>query len=329
MFKIPLPELKEKILRSGKLNSMELEARIKTKINELSGLISEEGAAHIIANELGIELINLSQQKLKVKEIYPGMRNVSCVGKVMRKFELREFAKGDKTGKVCSILLGDETGTLRVVFWNDQVNLIQQFQEDDVLLIRDGYIKDNKGSKEFHLSEKSIIQVNPENEKITMVRSTFNTGRKKISEIAAGEEGVELLCTVVQVFDPRFFPICSSCSKRVLENAGNYQCVEHGVIQPIHSYVLNLVLDDGSGTIRGVFWKNQTTQLLGKEEQEIVKYRENMPTFEDVKTDLLGEQLKVIGRVQRNEMFDRLELNVQVVEKAKPEEELARLKNGS
>ena len=44
-----------------------------------------------------------------------------------------------------------------------------------------------------------------------------------------------------------------------------------------------------------------------------------------MKTDLLGEQLKLLGQVKKNEMFSRLEFSVQIVSRAKPEEELARL----
>ena len=69
MYKVPLAEIKQKILASGKVESEELEQKLKAKINELSGLISEEGAAHIIANELGVEIVSTSQKKLKVKEI--------------------------------------------------------------------------------------------------------------------------------------------------------------------------------------------------------------------------------------------------------------------
>ena len=51
MYKVPIAEIKQKILSSGKLTLEELDQKLKAKINELSGLISEEGAAHIIANE--------------------------------------------------------------------------------------------------------------------------------------------------------------------------------------------------------------------------------------------------------------------------------------
>src|SRR3989338_6493608 len=99
MYKIPLAEIKQKIVDSKKLSSEDLDLRIKSKINELAGLISEEGSATIIANELGIELFSQKVSKLKIKELYAGMRNVGTLGKVMRVFEVREFAKGEKKGK--------------------------------------------------------------------------------------------------------------------------------------------------------------------------------------------------------------------------------------
>ncbi len=129
--------------------------------------------------------------------------------------------------------------------------------------------------------------------------------------------------TVVQVFDPRFFKVCPECNKKAVEAEGSYHCTEHGGVMPETSYVLNAILDDGSGTIRGVFWKNQTNHLLGRE--NLQEYQDNLAAFEEIKTDLLGEQFKVTGRVKHNEMFGRLEFNVQMVEKANPHEEMARL----
>jgi ssDNA-binding replication factor A large subunit len=327
MYKIPLAEIKEKILASGKINSDDFEEKIKNKINELSGLVSEEGAAHIIANELGIVLINQEQGKLKIKEIYAGMRNVSTVGKVVRKFETREFAKGDSTGKVCSMVIGDETSTMRVVFWNDKVDLTEDINQDDIIKIDNAYVKENNNSKELHLNDRSEVEVNPEGEKIENVRQGNSFERKSIESLQDNSDNVELLGTVVQVFDPRFFNICPRCNKRANEIDGKFNCSEHGEVEAALSYVLNLVMDDGTGNIRGVFWKNQVNHLLDKTEQEISVYKDDLSKFEDLKTDLLGEQFRVMGRVRKNEMFDRLEFNVQIVEKAKAEDELAKLES--
>ncbi len=327
MYKIPLPEIKEKLVKSGKISSQELEEKIKAKINDLSGLISEEGAAHIIANELGVELLAPGKETLKIKEVYPGMRNISVTGKIVRKYDVREFAKGESTGKVCSLVLGDETGTIRAVFWNDDVAKIKSVQENDILSLKQVSVRDNKGNIELHFNEQSKILINPEGETVNAVRQSTSYQRKRIEELRNGEEGAEILGTVVQVFDPRFFMVCPSCSKRVTESNGTFQCLEHGGVHPFLSYVLNAMIDDGTGVIRSVFWKNQTQHLLSFSEEKMALFKENLPAFEEVKTDLLGEQLRMIGRVKKNDMFDRLEFNVQVVEKANPEEELARLQS--
>ncbi|MDP3990180.1 MAG: OB-fold nucleic acid binding domain-containing protein [archaeon] len=309
MYKVPLPELKQKILASGKLNSEELEQKIKQKINELSGLISEGGAAHIIANELGVDLIPKGSERLKIKEVYSGMKNVSVLGKVVRKFEAREFQKGEGKGKVCSLLLGDESGSVRVVFWNDQVDQLQDVNEEDILLVKSAYVRDNKGNKEIHLGDRGSIDINPEGETVGTVRSGNTYERKQINGLSGGETGVEIVGTVVQVFDPRYFNVDSETGKRVQEG---------GEV----SYVMNAVIDDGTGNLRCVFWKNQTNHLLGKTEENVVGFKENLGAFEELKTDLLGEQFKLKGKVVRNEMFDRLEFSVQIVEKANPEEEM-------
>lgn len=321
MYKIPLADIKTKIVNSGKLDAAQLEQRIKDKINDLSGLISEEGAAHIIANELGIELVNPDKDRLKVKEIYSGMRRISTVGKVLRKFDVREFSKQDRKGKVCSLLIGDETGSIRVVFWNDQVEQLSSVKENDIVIVKDASVRDNNGGTEIHLGENSSLEINPEGITMDAVRQSLSYHRKTIEMLQPSGETVEIVGTVVQVFDPRFFMVCPQCNKRANDN----NCAAHGKVQPSLSYVMNLVLDDGSGNIRAVFWKEQTNKVVDKMERDFITYKDNPAAFEDLKTDLLGEQFKLRGRVQKNEMFDRLELNVQSVEKARPEEEIARL----
>jgi len=331
MYKVPLNEIKEKIVSSGKMSSEELDAKIKSKVSELSGLISEEGAAHIVANELNIELVSSEQKHLKIKEVYAGMRNISTVGKVVRKFDVNEFAKGDSTGKVCSIILGDETGTIRVVFWNEQVEQLTGVKDGDILALKEVYAKENKNSnnnnKEIHLGDRGEVEINPKDIEISDVRQGTTYERRKIEELQDGDAGVEVLGTVVQIYDPRFFHICPECNKRANETEGKYQCVEHGEVTPALSYVLNLVVDDGTGNIRCVFWKNQINHLLDKTENDMGKFKEDLSPFEEVKTDLLGSLFKLLGRIKRNEMFDRLEFNVQIVEKAKAKEEINKLES--
>ena len=326
MFKIPISDLKEKILQSKKISAADLDTKLQSKITELSGLISEEGAAHIIANELGISLVEENQEELKIKKIYAGMKNVSTVGKIVRIFEVREFQKGEGIGKVRSVVLGDETGTTRVVFWNEQVDLLANAVEGDVLQVDEAYVRDNQGSPEIHLGDKGSIKLNPEGIIVETVReSTPTFTRKKINELQEGEAGAEVMGTIVQVFDPRFFFLCPQCNKRVRESGNEYVCDAHNVVQPSLSYVMNLVVDDGSGNIRSVFWKNQINHLLDKSVEDMAVYKEDPAKFEEVKDSLFGEQFVLMGKVKKNDMFDRLEFNVQMVKKADPSEEIAKV----
>jgi hypothetical protein len=324
MYKIPVSEIKAKIVESGKLSAEEFDIKVKAKINDLSGLISQEGAAHIIANEFGITFAPKEGEKIQIKQLAAGMNNASVLVKVIQKWEVREFDKGSYKGKVCSLLVGDETGSTRFTLWNDQVDEIKDVKEGDTLLIHGGYVKENRGKVEFHLGRGGTFEVNPDGQSVGDVKNSGGAAsgsftRKQITALEGDEEGVELFGTVVQVFDPRFFNVHPETGKRMYDD-------DDSGLEPAISYVMNVILDDGSSTIRCVFWKNQVNSLLGADEARMGGYKEDLSTFEDEKTDLLGEQIVLRGRVKHNEMFDRLEFSVQFVEKADPEKEIAKVK---
>ena len=54
MIDIPRAEIVTKIKEAKGLSEDEINAKIQEKLTQLAGLISEDGAAHIIANELGV-----------------------------------------------------------------------------------------------------------------------------------------------------------------------------------------------------------------------------------------------------------------------------------
>src|SRR3989338_1785401 len=112
MIKIHLSQIIEKIKEKSALTEEEINSRIKQKMEQLSGLISEEGAAHIIANELGIKLFEAVSGKLQIKNILAGMRDVEVTGKVQQIFPINEFQRKDGSpGKVANIIIADETGS--------------------------------------------------------------------------------------------------------------------------------------------------------------------------------------------------------------------------
>ena len=86
-----LDEMVKKISGETGIKEEEILDRIEQKRKELGGLITLEGAAHIVANELGINLFEKLSDiiELKIENIIPGMRNVDVIGRVLRIFHQR------------------------------------------------------------------------------------------------------------------------------------------------------------------------------------------------------------------------------------------------
>jgi len=165
MIKVPKDMIISKIKEKTGISDKELNSKIKDKLDQLSGLISEEGALHIIANELGVKVMD-DVGKLQVKNVLSGMRNVEITAKVVKLYEVREFARENRKGKVGNFLIGDETGVIRVVAWNDKADLLSKLKEGDVVKILSGYSRENQGKPEIHLGDKTTVDINPDGEKI-------------------------------------------------------------------------------------------------------------------------------------------------------------------
>ena len=63
-------------LKENGLSESEIEEKIDNKMKQLSGLISKDGAVHIIANELGIKVFE-EIGEIKIGNAKNGMRNVN------------------------------------------------------------------------------------------------------------------------------------------------------------------------------------------------------------------------------------------------------------
>ena len=327
MIKIPYEEIILKINENTKMAVGEIEERIDKKLKQLSGLISKEGAAHIVANELGVKIFEPLSGKLQIKNILTGMRDVETIGKVLQVYELREFSNETKSGKVASLFVGDETGTIRVVMWGSQADNVANTEQGFVVKIIGGYVRENNGRKEIHLNDRSQLVINPKGETIEKIAAEYKVvNRKEIKDLNENDNEVELLGTIVQVFDIRFYEICPRCSKRAKPSTDFFVCNEHGNVIPAYSYVLNAVLDDGTETVRCVFFRNHLEKLLKLNQEQIMKFRIEPVDFEALKNELLGTIVKLNGRTNNNSLFNRLEFVVQQVDRnPNPEEELKRL----
>ncbi|MCD6477636.1 MAG: DUF2240 family protein [Candidatus Aenigmarchaeota archaeon] len=313
-------EIINKIVESTDMPKEKVEGLVKEKEMEFSGLISPEGAAHIVAKELGLNLLESISKELKIGNVPSGMKSVNVVGKVMRIFEPKEFTRNGEKGKVVSIILADETGQIRLSLWNEQVKSVEsgEIHEGDVIEIINGYTKgDNFGGVEIRIGKSGKIKKS--DKKIDAVE-TGKIKRTKINKLSPGKFG-EIRGAIVQFFETNpFFYVCPQCGARLVDN----KCEEHGEVEPKPVLILSGVIDDGYGNIRIVFFREQAEKVLGMSSEEAYELTENGKNTKklfDKLDEILGKEFIVRGRTKINKFFERLEFIASEVEEVDPEKE--------
>lgn len=296
MFQLKYEEIIEKIKEKG-LSEEEINRRIEEKISRLNDLISKEGAAHILANELGIKLYDLEKREFKIKDLIVGMRGIEINGRVLQKYDVIEYKKENREGRIFSFLIGDENASTRIVVWDEsQINELSELDEGDIVKIKNGYVRENRnGYKEIHLNKDSEYEINPDGVEIGEFEGSIREKKiKKIKDLQIGEIG-SFNGTIVQLFEPRYYDACVDCGKKVRLEGENYFCEEHGEVKNQKMPILNLFLDDGSDNIRVVAFRDLAEKIL------------NGQGVDELREKYLGMQYNFTGRVVKNEMFDRLE----------------------
>lgn len=105
----------------------EFERRVATKIDECGDLVDEPTAAMMVVGELG-------RAHVKIRGLGAKSSLFSFFGKVIDKTEPKEFDRADgEKGWVATLLLGDETGTTRVVLWDEKAGAALDTAVGDVL----------------------------------------------------------------------------------------------------------------------------------------------------------------------------------------------------
>lgn len=291
-------KLVERISKASKVEPSEIERRVEAKKAKLSGLISKEGAAQIVAAEMGI---NLDMEKLKISEIVHGMKRANVVGKIVEVFSIRAYNKNGREGKVANLKIADDSGNARVVLWDtNHIGLVEQgkVKKGDVVEL----VNANVRNGELHLS--SFSDIKPSNEQIDAVVLEKVFEGSKLSDIKAGQN-LKIRAVIVQAFEPRYFEVCPECKKRALDG----ECKIHGKVEPLKRALLNIVLDDGTSTIRSVLF-GENINKLGFSDEEIF----SLEKFAEKKGYLLGEERIFFGNARNNSLYNTIEFSVENLE---------------
>lgn len=95
---------------------------------------------------------------MKIRELRNGMKHVNVEAKVVEKSETHEVLSRfrDTTHKVATATIADETGTIKLTLWNDQIN---QVDVNDKVKVENGYVTSFRGEIQLNIGKYGKLTV--------------------------------------------------------------------------------------------------------------------------------------------------------------------------
>jgi replication factor A1 len=206
--------------------------RVQEKVESMGGLCDEPMAAMLVANELGFS--DVGRDSVKIENITAESGPVNFVARVVSVFDTKEFTRNDgMIGRVGNIIVGDETGKIKVTLWDNMADLIKagKVKAGQTLQIS-GYAKQGYSGVEVNVGNNGVLAESEE--EIDVAASS-----QKIKDIKDGMGDLNLTGKVLEISEIKTF-------QRKDGNSGK---------------VGNLLLGDDTGTVRVTLWDDKTEFL--------------------------------------------------------------------
>ncbi len=265
--------------KTGK-NKNEVHVLIELKRKNLDYLISEEGAIHIIASELGI----VSKPEFKIKDLQDGISGVNLFVKVVDVSQLREFQRKGKLGKVRNLFVKDETGELYLSLWDDKAEL--DIKINNTIKIIGAYVRKNGKELEIRAGRQSIIDINPKDAPEILSNINEKKEEKTLKTAETGDD-IRLKACLTRVFDREPF----------FNNSDGPQLIISGI------------LDDGSASMRAIFFRDSVEKIIGMSKKTAIE-KGKEAILDAVK---LFTTFFLVGRIKYNDFTDSNEFVVNSV----------------
>jgi replication factor A1 len=109
---------------------------------------------------LAVEGFSRNRQPVdaKVSGLTPASRAVNVIAKVVSKSEVRNISAGrdGSPHRVCDALVGDETGSVYLTLWDDN---IEKVNAEDTIKVGNGYVSLFRGNMRLNVGRYGTIEV--------------------------------------------------------------------------------------------------------------------------------------------------------------------------
>ena len=224
---------------------------IDEKKKEGRGLLSDEGAARLVAEELLVQTHGTELGRMRVKDLVSGLNDVSISGRVLLAWPPQQFQRRDGTpGRVMRLVLLDRSGRVRCALWDKHVDILSRAGNLQGRILRIGHAYTRQGlagDTEVHAGDRASIEIDPQD----MPTSDFPEFKElftPLGQLAA--DAYQLNVVGVIQAEPRHYTFQKE------DRQGS---------------VLRTVIADESGTMPLVAWNERAEELRGIKRDEILQ----------------------------------------------------------
>jgi replication factor A1 len=184
---------------------------IEEKKRRADGYFTDEGAALVLASELGVKLERKSfKPHISIRDLVSGLNDVTVTGRVIIIYSPKFFINpAGKEGKLVNLLLADNSGAINLTLWNDKVELIEaeKVKPGEIIKVLHAYTRERiEGILELHLGLRGIIETLPLEDfgQEYPLRTHFLQKIEKVSKNMRASE-VNVFGIVVRIFPRQLF----------------------------------------------------------------------------------------------------------------------------
>lgn len=210
--------------------------------------------------ELGIDFESRpTSEEIKISGLQDRLFNITIKVKIQRVFDLSTFTrkKDNSEGKVLSMIVADDTGTSRLVFWDDKAEEMRDAQVNEIIGLTGAYTRANRDGTEIEIHAGNAAKIERKlKDKMKTVeaptqtsRSSIPLGMKNIGDLTTNMWDVDIEGKVVTVYEVKAFT----------KKDGS------------EGQVRNVVIADQTSKIRVTFWDDDVDKIAKIKEGDVIR----------------------------------------------------------
>jgi len=235
--------------QNPQISEQQIQQRLEAERTKCGNLLGDETLLRLIAAKLGVQVQQNTIHNngiMSTNRLMAGLHDVTVAGRLVAVFPAKTYQGEQKSGKYATIMIADRESILRVMLWDERVELLEKgdLKVNQLVRLLHCYTKEDRyGKTELHMGKKSQIEIQSAKDESYPDLGRFTA---KISTLNKMSGNVHVLGTVKMLFGKKSF----------------------GRQDSSEGFVLRLILADDSGQVTVVAWDEKATELDGLKENE-------------------------------------------------------------